>query len=188
MRSDLHNPSLLRLVRGDMRTLGHLLQGESFDLVLSLFNSFGYFASRREDLHVLRQFAQALKPGGVLVISTISRSGVEANVGAQRTRNWTEFKPAEFFLDQSAYDARRARLSVHWTLVRARDRHVRRFAYAQNVYSREELTHHLRRVGLVVESVWGSLGTGRRFRSDAWDMTIVARKEGRTEPERECST
>jgi SAM-dependent methyltransferase len=75
LRAGRRDPSLLRLVHGDMRNLERLCAVESFDVVLSLFNSFGYLPERSDDIDVLRQIAGVLKPGGVLVLGTISRSG-----------------------------------------------------------------------------------------------------------------
>jgi D-alanine-D-alanine ligase len=175
-RATLRDPSLLRFIQGDMRNLERLFAAESFDVVLSLFNSFGYFPTRSGDMDVLRQIAGALKPGGILVLGTISRSGVEHALGKAGSRNWMEFRPGEFFLDDSSYDTSNARLSSHWALIKAGRRGLRRFAYEQNVYSRQNLEQHLRAVGMRVERVWGRLGAGMRFRSDAWDMTLLARK------------
>src|SRR5437879_6135958 len=43
----------------------------SFDLICNLFTSFGYFESEGEDLEVLRNIRESLKPGGVFVIDVI---------------------------------------------------------------------------------------------------------------------
>ncbi len=67
---DLSAPLLLaarrnhldRLIRGDMRALG--LRAGSFDAVVNLFTSFGYFESDEEHRHVLREVARVLTAGG----------------------------------------------------------------------------------------------------------------------------
>ncbi len=176
-RRTLPDPGRLRLVQGDMRHLEGMFEPDSVDLVLSLFNSFGYFPTRADDADVLRQMATVLRPGGALVISTLSRSGVEHFLGRSSMRNWIEFEPGSFYLDHSVYNAKRARLHSQWLVVRAGMRNVQRFSYEQNVYSSEELRAYLDSFGMRVERVWGSLGTGRPFRPDAWDLTLVARKQ-----------
>src|SRR5262249_48909922 len=51
----------VEFVETDMR---EFRRPEAFDVMLSLFTSFGFFAVREEDLHVLRNVRASLKPGG----------------------------------------------------------------------------------------------------------------------------
>jgi len=176
LRAGLRDPSLLRFIQGDMRNLERLCAAGSFDVVLSLFNSFGYLPARCDDVDVLRQIAGVLKPGGALVLGTISRSGVLHTLGKAGSRNWMEFGRGEFFLENSSYDAKGARLTSNWILVDAGRHRLQRAAFEQNVYSRQELERHLRAAGLRVERVWGGLGTGKPFRPNVWDITLLARK------------
>jgi hypothetical protein len=87
-----------------------------------------------------------------------------------------EFGRGEFFLENSSYDAKSGRLISNWIRVDAGRHRLQRAAFEQNVYSRQDLERHLRGVGLRVERVWGGLGTGKPFRSDVWDITLLARK------------
>ena len=50
------------LVRGDMRVLA--FRDRTFDAVVNLFTSFGYFESVGEDAAMLREVARVLRPGG----------------------------------------------------------------------------------------------------------------------------
>ncbi|KPJ86849.1 MAG: hypothetical protein AMS18_15045 [Gemmatimonas sp. SG8_17] len=56
----------LHVVRGDMRYLPFV--GGSFDVVVNLFTSFGYFSDDRQHGLVLTEVAGVLRPGGVLVL------------------------------------------------------------------------------------------------------------------------
>ncbi len=63
----LHAP----LVRGDA---AHLPYADgSFDVVMNLFNSFGYFIDEGQNVRVLTEFARVLKPGGRLFLDTRNR-------------------------------------------------------------------------------------------------------------------
>ena len=53
---------------------------ESFDLVVNLFTSFGYFEDDREDARVLACVNTAMKPGGTLVIDFFNASEVRRNL------------------------------------------------------------------------------------------------------------
>src|SRR5437868_2958495 len=61
-------------VRADMRELP--FADESFDLVVNLFTSFGYFDQDREHLRVLSCVCSSMKPGGTLVIDFLNASQV----------------------------------------------------------------------------------------------------------------
>ena len=45
----------------------------SYNLCINLFTSFGYFATREEDILLLKNSAKNLLPGGCLVIETVSK-------------------------------------------------------------------------------------------------------------------
>ena len=65
-------------VRADMRELP--FASESFDLVVNLFTSFGYFEDDREHARVLDCVRTAMKPGGTLVIDFLNASQVRRNL------------------------------------------------------------------------------------------------------------
>lgn len=57
-------------LRSDAR---HFLREGQFDLCINLFTSFGYFATREEDLLLLSNCARNLAPGGFFVLETIGK-------------------------------------------------------------------------------------------------------------------
>jgi SAM-dependent methyltransferase len=61
-------------VRADMRELP--FAEESFDLVVNLFTSFGYFENDGEDARVLSCVRTAIRPGGTFVIDFLNASQV----------------------------------------------------------------------------------------------------------------
>jgi len=61
---------------GDMRELD---EKNSFDAIVNWFNSFGYFGIE-DDFQVLLHFADALRPGGRLLIEAPNRKGIMANL------------------------------------------------------------------------------------------------------------
>ncbi|HEX9218974.1 MAG TPA: class I SAM-dependent methyltransferase [Gemmatimonadaceae bacterium] len=65
-------------VRADMRELP--FADESFDLVVNLFTSFGYFDDDREHARVLACVRAALRPGGTLVIDYLNASQVRKDL------------------------------------------------------------------------------------------------------------
>jgi len=68
----------LSVVRGDMRYLP--FSPLSFELVVNLFTSFGYFADDHQHQLVLREIAMVLKSGGVMVLDYFNSSGLLSNL------------------------------------------------------------------------------------------------------------
>jgi SAM-dependent methyltransferase len=68
------------LVRGDMRRLP--FRPRSFDLVVNLFTSFGYFAHDDEHAAVIASLARSLVSGGTLVVDFLNADTVRASVAA----------------------------------------------------------------------------------------------------------
>ncbi len=65
----------LNLVVGDMRSIPGY-----FDLILSLFTSFGYFEKDEENLQVLQSVYRALKPGGTYWLDFLNAGHVERHL------------------------------------------------------------------------------------------------------------
>jgi SAM-dependent methyltransferase len=66
----------VRWLTGDMR---HPIPGASFDLIVNLFTSFGYFAEDADDQQVLAASLSMLKPNGRFVLEVINGERVMAN-------------------------------------------------------------------------------------------------------------
>lgn len=61
----LYKNSRLRFLEHDMR---QNLQNHSFDYVLNLFTSFGYFTDPNDDIAVIKNVKKSLNPGGFFVL------------------------------------------------------------------------------------------------------------------------
>lgn len=74
-------------IRADMRELP--FADETFDLVVNLFTSFGYFEEDAEHVRVLRCVRAAMRSGGVLVIDFFNARQIEADLVPydERTEN-----------------------------------------------------------------------------------------------------
>src|SRR5262245_21900352 len=58
----------IEFVSDDMR---QFVRSDSFSLILNMFTSFGYFDDKEDDLKVLRNAYQSLKPGGTILIELL---------------------------------------------------------------------------------------------------------------------
>jgi D-alanine-D-alanine ligase len=136
--SDLGLP--VSFVRGDARTLP--LAGERFDVVLCLANSFGYGATRQEDLEILRESCRVLRPGGRLFLEISDPEFVRRHLPPQ---SWHE-TPQGLVVCRQRWVTREHLVCRELVLSRARGL-VRDHAYRLRLYGLEELSACLTAAG-----------------------------------------
>ena len=169
-------------VREDMRRFSPRLGLRSFDLVVSLYNSFGYFSKRSDDQRVLNEAAQVLKPGGFLVLNTLNHAGVEHRLCSLPTSaclagldRWEQHSRNEFFLDRAWYDAKRREIHVDWHFLDLHTGKDQTYSFRQNVYSAEDIRKMLQKAGFSIVKRWGRLD-GEKFMTNSWHQTVLAKK------------
>ena len=167
----------IRFVHGDMKNLKPVFAANSFDLVVSLYNSFGYFDSRRDDFKMLKAVHRVLKPGGRFVINTLNEGGVRVRLKAPISIG-REPLPNVFAIEAARYDSATSRTVGRWTIVDARRSKstIFRKSLTQNVYSHADLKRLLREAGFTIVKTWGPLAGGAFDPRKSWHQTIVAKK------------
>jgi SAM-dependent methyltransferase len=154
-------------VHDDMRTYR---RPESYHLILSMFTSFGYFADPQEDLLVLRNCRDNLKPGGALVIEVLGKERL-AKI----------FQPTvSTLLPDGALVIQRHEIRADWTRIWnewliIRDESVRRFTFEHTIYSGQELRDRVETAGFADVRLYGSL-SGGEYGPNAERLILVARK------------
>ena len=157
----------LELVACDMRDF---MRPEAFDLALSMFTSFGYFADKDDDLVVLRNLHASLRPGGVCVLDVI---------GKERLARIFQPTSAEELPDGSTLIQRHAVVD-DWTRIRnqwivLRNDHMRSYTFELTVYSGQELRDRLERAGFTEVILYGDLA-GAPYGLESERLVAVARK------------
>jgi SAM-dependent methyltransferase len=149
MARELPEPGLLdtRLVCADSRAAP--FQRGSFDAVVILFSSFGYFGDDG-DRQVLGEVARMLKPGGVVVLDLQNPARVRAGLVAH-SRNERD----GFLIDERRSlrdDGKRIEKSVRLTM---KDGTSRAWRESVRMYEVEEMRQLLAGRGLWLEAVDG---------------------------------
>ncbi|MFD8596054.1 class I SAM-dependent methyltransferase [Kitasatospora sp. NPDC059646] len=149
-------------VRADMRDLSALPEG-SFDAVVSLHTSFGFFDAEEENLAVLREVRSRLAPGGRLLIDVMNRDWFLTQSGESFGTAPEEFVVRNFdsstgatYLYEERFDALTSRIT--WNIQAfdpAPGTAGRSVTADYRVYSAHELTALLARAGLVPEKLYG---------------------------------
>lgn len=142
----------VRLVRADMLT--HV-EPETYDVVLNLFTSFGYFDDPLDNERVLRNAHDSLVPGGRLLVDVMGKEVLAGWIG----------RPQVVELDGGAYVVQRdtvldswTRLRTDWTLVR--DGQARESSLTSFLYSAAELRSLFEAVGFTDVRCYGDFDGG----------------------------
>ena len=158
----------VRWVRSDMREIP--FEGE-FDAVINMFSAFGYLEDEGEDLQVLRQVRQALKPGGLFLMEIIHR---EALMGRFQPRGWHHGEDGIIVLEDRRFNLLTSRNEVEVTLIHPDGRRTV-YHHAMRIYSLAELVRLLQAADLPVEAVYGGLD-GSDLTLDSRRLVVLARK------------
>ncbi|GCF10398.1 class I SAM-dependent methyltransferase [Dictyobacter arantiisoli] len=137
-------------IQSDMRTIPF---EASFDAVISMFTSFGYFQSDEEDQKVLSQISQALKPGGLFLLETIHQPRI---IRTTTPHSIVHYPDGLIVLEERHFDLLTSHNTVHISLIYPDGQ---RTQYIQSIrtYTLTELVRMLKTAGLELQSYYGDL-------------------------------
>ncbi len=151
-------------VERDMRDF---VRPESYNLVLSMFHSFGYFDDKREDMSVLRNIFASLKPRGTFFIDVVGKE-ILAKI-FQPTRS--EILPdGTRFIGRSEIFDEWTRIRNEWILVKKG--HAKTFTFHHTIYSGRELRDRMEEAGFINVKLFGNLN-GDAYGVDAERLIAV---------------
>ena len=105
----------------------------AFDLILNMFTSFEYFENKAEDLQVLRNICQSLRPGGVFFIDV---AGKEVVTKWFQSTNSQELPDGSLLVQRHEIVDDWSRIRNEWIVVREGKAEIFRFQHM--VYSAQE--------------------------------------------------
>jgi len=153
-------------IQGDMKAIKFRRE---FNAVINMFTSFGFFEKDEENLMVLKNVLNALKPGGKFLIDVINRDWI---VRHYKERDWREIKGG-FFLENRKFDIARSINYAKWIVIRNGDRIEKNISL--RLYSFHELKSMLESVGLMVIDTYGGFKK-EEFTFDSFHMIILSEK------------
>jgi len=151
----------------DMR---HFIRPLSYDLVLNMFTSFGYFDDKNDDLKVLENVFVCLKPGGIFLIDVM---------GKERIAKILQSTISEV-LDDGTIIVQRPEIFDDWTRVRndwiiIKKNIAKTFKFHHTIYSGQELKDRMELVGFEAIKLYGNLD-GSPYDSNAQRLVITGLK------------
>ena len=127
---------------GDARKLPY--PPDSFEVVLILGNSFGYFENPSEDIMVLKEGLRVLKPSGRILMDVADGEYVKKHYDP---RSWEWIDDKMFVCRERMLNSQENRLICREVITHAEKGVVADQIYAERLYTRNELLTLLRSVG-----------------------------------------
>jgi ubiquinone/menaquinone biosynthesis C-methylase UbiE len=161
----------VRFVKENMQ---HLAYNNEFDAVLNLFFSFGFFETIEENNLVLKNFYDALKPGGKFMMHTdinIPRI-ISGTYKLHEIRNLVSGKQLEIV---ESYDPPRKRLTGQWILISPDGSREELTPYSHRIYTYEDFAEICFQTGFQNIQGFGDWN-GSPLTDASEDMIIVAEK------------
>ena len=142
---------------------------ESFDGVINLFTSFGYFEDPKDDRAVVGNIFASLRSSGVLVMQLM---GKEVLARIFRPRDWYE-QDGLLVVEERTVTQNWSWVESRWTLISGQSRID--LDLSHRLYSAAELSSLLRDCGFEQVAVFGDLGA-TPYDERANRLVLVARK------------
>lgn len=155
-------------VHSDMRRIPF---EATFDAVVNVFTAFGYLESDEEDLEVLRQVRQSLKPGGRFLLDFINREGT---IRRWRPGNITRLEDGTLALEEVTFDLLAGRTNSRMTLIDP-DGSRREYSFSVRLYTLVELAKLFDAAGLEIEATYGGLD-GSELTLDSRRLVVLSRR------------
>ena len=157
---------LIRFVAGDMREIPYK---EEFDAAVSLFNSFGYFKDKKDDMTVLLCIFRSLKPGGRFALDIVNGDNIRKHSAKQsRTdlgRRWLDDK-IEFTDDG---------MTCSWTFTDKKNGKSQTKIFFNRLYNEKLIRKALVETGFEVFKIYGSFD-GEKLTEKSERIIVISQK------------
>lgn len=142
----------------------------SYDLVLNMYTSFGYFDDKNDDLIVLKNVFAGLKPGGAFLIDVMGKERL-ARIFQPTVSN--ELKDGTMIVQRPVIYDDWTRVKNDWTIIKGD--HAKTFTFQHTVYSGQELKDRMEKTGFTNIKLYGGLD-GSAYDIDAQRLVIIGFK------------
>lgn len=153
--------------QGDMKDYD---AGRRFDVVLNLWNSFGYYEDEKDNLEVLKNFHSHLRDGGELVLEISTKETISSDFFG--SRYWEEQDGRYLLHRRKASDNWRWN-KMKWIVVG--ENNLEEYTVKHRLYSAEKIDEMLDQAGFGPREFYGGLD-GSEFDGDADRLVVVAEK------------
>lgn len=165
-----------RFLCADMR---EFVERESFDHIIMMYNSFGYFEDPEDDAKVISNCFQSLRHGGRLLLQGTPRELIRTGRPSGQSRYWFEEADGTIRLEEATASRDWTWNTTRWIVIKGTDR--REYSYGMRLYSTEEYMELLSVHGFSPVVPHGDLGA-KPYEKGRDYLTLVAEKPGNRFP------
>jgi len=143
---------MIKFREGDARKLPY--PPDTFNVVMILGNSFGYFETAKEDMLVLKEVLRVLKPWGRFLIDISDGNYLKENV---KSRSWEWINKKYFVCRERSLSLDKTRLISREIVNDVDNGVITDQFYAERLYTQEEIIEFLKQAGLSNITVHGTI-------------------------------
>jgi SAM-dependent methyltransferase len=155
----------IEFIKEDMRKF---CRDDTFDVVINMFTSFGYFEDSEDDRQVVENIFRSLKSGGKFLIEIMGKELVARDF---RERDWNEINGCIILEDRKLLN-NWEKIENRWIILKEGQQVEHRFVL--RLYSAVEISSLLKRCGFSDVKIYGSL-QGINYDYKANRLVAVAR-------------
>ena len=153
--------------QGDMRDY---CRPDSFNVIVSMCTSFGFFDDIAEDRTVLKNCYRSLKKGGKIVIDVLGKEVIAAQF---KDKQWVTYDEYDVLAE--------ARITRDWSWIECRwiimkGDYKKELQYSHRLYSAAELKDSLRQAGFEDVAAYGDLSGRSEYDNNAKSLVVVGIK------------
>ena len=154
-------------IQEDMR---RFKRPETYDLAVSMLTSLGYFDDPQEDVLVLTNLFESLKPGGLCVMDMMGRE-----ILARNFHPTVSDKNADGSILVQRRQVQEGWGRLHNERILVKGDKAFTFSFHQRIFSGQELKEHMQRVGFQNVTLYGNL-EGDEYDTEATRLVAVGRR------------
>jgi len=168
----------IRFREGDARKLPY--QPDTFDVVMILGNSFGYFETTQDDIRVLKEALRVIKPWGKILIDAADGEYLRRRF---QPRSWEWIDKNHFVCRERSLSIDRQRLISREVVTHVQKGVIADQFYAERLYTRKAIEELLKTAGFSDVSLHGRISADSQRNQDLGMMerriivTAVVRKD-----------
>jgi SAM-dependent methyltransferase len=159
----------LEVIAGDMREIPFR---SHFDAIVNMYSSFGYLESENDDAQVLASIANALKPGGRLLLDMLNREWAVANY---IQHDWHTGPDGTLYVELRELDLASSRMHVSFSIIGPGGGRRDSVGHHIRLYTLTETMRLLERAGMAMTDVYGGFD-GEPYAIDTRRMIVLAQR------------
>jgi ubiquinone/menaquinone biosynthesis C-methylase UbiE len=159
-------------VLGDMRKVGNMFREKTFDAIISIFTSLGYY-DKDTDFEVLKQIREVCKTSGILVVDVMTKRYGER---LDNRRIIHQIKNGVVRVEESEFDSEESKLEAKWIFYELKGHKLKllhKISFRNILYSLEEFDDMLQRSGWDLIKSYSNFNLSQ-YTEDSKYMILVA--------------